>query len=205
VSLSVVIGVQLAILGAVLFAFRPQIMRRWPEAEGALAIPRSAALVIGMLLVIFGLAGGATPLSGTPNPVPNTVTSAAAGREVFLANCASCHGSGAQGDGPMAGTTQVKPPSLTAHLSVHSDGDLFYWITNGLPGGMPAFTDLSEADRWNVINYLRVLNGVRPTPDATAAASGLIPMGLPLAGGLLGCWFGALAWRSRRRRPHHPQ
>jgi mono/diheme cytochrome c family protein len=60
----------------------------------------------------------------------------------------------------------MRPPSLRTHLDQHTDGDLFYWITNGLPGGMPAWGDkLSETDRWNLINYLRSVNGVGPTPD----------------------------------------
>ena len=109
-------------------------------------------------------------MSNTPNPVPAQVTSVDAGYNLYQANCAACHGVDGNGGGPLAGTTQVQPPSLKAHLGQHSDGDLFYWITNGLPGGMPAWADkLSEQDRWNLVNYLRSINGVGPTPDVASA------------------------------------
>lgn len=44
---------------------------------------------------------------------------------------------------------------------VHSDAQLFEWITNGYLGtAMPAFRDsLSEEQRWHVINYIRTLAG----------------------------------------------
>ena len=75
------------------------------------------------------------------------------------------------GGGPLAGTTQVQPPSLKAHLQQHTDGDLYYWISNGLPGGMPAWsTSISETDRWNLVNYLRSINGVGPTAEPSRAA-----------------------------------
>jgi copper transport protein len=39
----------------------------------------------------------------------------------------------------------------------HTDGELFDWLSNGVPGtAMPAYRDsLSETDRWNLINYIR--------------------------------------------------
>jgi mono/diheme cytochrome c family protein len=113
----------------------------------------------------------ATPGSSVQNPIPDTVTSATKGQELYLANCAACHGVDARGGGPLAGTTQIRPPSLVSgHLSQHTDGDVFYWITNGLPGGMPAWaTKLSDTDRWNLVNYLRSINGRGPAiPPASA-------------------------------------
>ncbi len=35
------------------------------------------------------------------------------GRELFLENCASCHGAGAKGDGPMAADLKAPPANLT--------------------------------------------------------------------------------------------
>jgi len=39
--------------------------------------------------------------------------SAAAGNTVYLLYCASCHGTGARGDGPVAGAMRVRPADLT--------------------------------------------------------------------------------------------
>jgi mono/diheme cytochrome c family protein len=42
---------------------------------------------------------------------------------------------------------------------VHSDAQLFEWITNGYPESpMPAFGQaLAEAERWHLVNYIRTL------------------------------------------------
>lgn len=185
-SLGLIIGVQIVIVGIVLFGVTPALRRRWPKADGYVALARSAAIVVGIALVALSAGGGQTPMSGTPNPVPDQVTSVDTGARLYQANCAACHGVDGNGGGPLSGTTAVQPPSLKAHLAQHTDGDLFYWISNGLPGGMPAWSDkLTETDRWNLVNYLRSINGQGPTaaPSATAAGSHerlglLFPVGL---------------------------
>jgi putative copper resistance protein D len=77
---------------------------------------------------------------------------------LFGEHCAVCHGPRAAGDGPAAATLQPRPPDLRAsHVALHTAGDIFWWITNGLPP-MPAFGDRLEADaRWHLVNYLRAL------------------------------------------------
>lgn len=45
-------------------------------------------------------------------PAPNT--SAASGKEMFMAYCASCHGADAKGDGPAAPALKDAPADLTA-------------------------------------------------------------------------------------------
>jgi mono/diheme cytochrome c family protein len=172
VTAGFVLGVQVLVVGFLLFVFAPAIKRRWPGAEGLVALGRTAAFIGGIALVAYGASGSQTPMSNTPNPVPSQVTSVNAGYRLYQANCAACHGVDGNGGGPLAGTTEVQPPSLRAHLSDHSDGDLFYWISNGLPGGMPAWSDrLSETERWHLVNYLRSLNGQAPTPDGSASGS----------------------------------
>ena len=43
---------------------------------------------------------------------------------------------------------------------VHTDGQLFEWITNGYPGSaMPAFRDLlTDEQRWHLVNFIRTLS-----------------------------------------------
>jgi len=178
VSVALVIGVQVAIVGIVLFALTPSIRRRWPQADAFLALGRTAAVVIGISLIGYSVAGGQTPMSNTPNPVADTVTSVSTGYRLYEANCAACHGVDGNGGGPRAATTPITPPSLTAHLTQHSDGDLFYWISNGLPGGMPAWSaQIAETDRWNIVNYLRSINGQGPTARPSSAAPSTPPSG----------------------------
>ena len=126
-----------------------------------------ALVVLGVVLSFAGCAGPQRQ-QADGNPIPLTVTSVEAGRELYQANCAACHGVDARGGGPQSGTTRVRPPSLVSeHLDEHSDRELFDTISNGLPGGMPAWAGtLSETDRWNLVNFLRSLNGHQPSTGA---------------------------------------
>ena len=45
-----------------------------------------------------------------------------AGRQEFIRNCASCHGAGGRGDGPLAKFMRVAPADLTV-LTAHNDGE----------------------------------------------------------------------------------
>lgn len=201
-SLGLAIGVQLAIVGIALFFLTPAIRQRWPRVDAYLALARTALIVVGITLVGLTASGGQTPMSNTPNPVAAQVTSVDAGYRLYQANCAACHGVGGNGGGPLSGTTQVTPPSLKAHLTQHTDGDLFYWISKGLPGGMPAWeSKLSETDRWNLVNYLRSINGQGPTPNASAASADGLAMLFPIGfATFFAGWLGMGLRRARLRR-----
>ena len=95
------------------------------------------------------------------NPIAPNSQSIAAGKAVYVKNCARCHGVSGKGDGPDGLLLNPRPADLTKHglPGVHTDAQLFDWITNGLPGTrMPAWKDkLSDTDRWNLVNYMRYL------------------------------------------------
>ena len=87
------------------------------------------------------------------------------GASLFPQNCAACHGADGRGDGPLAKSLPVPPADLTAaHLWMHSDGELFWWLAHGIEapeGGlaMPGFGSiLSDDDRWALIDYVRAHN-----------------------------------------------
>ena len=181
-SIGVLIGLESLILAGLLYLGAGAIRRRFPRV-GQVARPIAwLSGILGAALVLGAVFADATPGGGLTNPIPNTVTSATTGQNLYLASCAACHGVDARGGGPAAGTTKVRPPSLVSgHLGQHADGDIFYWISNGLPGGMPAWaTRLSETDRWNLVNYLRSLNGRGPAiPRAPALAPASVPEASP--------------------------
>jgi copper resistance protein D len=79
------------------------------------------------------------------------------GANLFATHCASCHGREGRGDGPAGRFMRVKPSDLTAdHVDSHTDGDFYWWITNGIREVMPPFGfALDEQARWNVIDFVR--------------------------------------------------
>jgi copper transport protein len=95
------------------------------------------------------------------NPIPPNSQSVAAGQSLFTTYCVACHGASGKGDGPVGLTLNPRPADLTLHAvpGVHTDAQLFEWITNGFPGSrMPAFRSiLSDTDRWNLVNFIRTL------------------------------------------------
>jgi mono/diheme cytochrome c family protein len=97
-----------------------------------------------------GRAGGAQPAGSAGGYDPGAV---AAGRKLYLRHCAECHGGDARG-GPRA-------PSLdTRRVGEAAPGDLFWFLTNGsLRAGMPAWSRLPAAQRWQLTAYLKALGG----------------------------------------------
>ncbi len=89
------------------------------------------------------------------NPIARTPGSVALGEALYKENCLRCHGVTFEGNGPDAATLTSMPANLTTHVPFHEDGFLFNLITNGI-GAMPALgSDVPEAERWHIINYLR--------------------------------------------------
>lgn len=125
-----------------------------------------AALLLAGGLILLINKDDPTPTALAANPIPLTEASIEAGHEVFLANCTSCHGQTGEGDGPAAASLNPPPANLTEpHVAVHTDGDLHWWITNGIKPSMPPFGEaLTEEEIWNVINYVRSLGGSAASP-----------------------------------------
>lgn len=95
------------------------------------------------------------------NPVASSVESVSRGQALFEAQCVPCHGLTGAGDGAVGRTLNPTPADLRLHAvqGVHTDGALYLWITQGIPGSpMPAFANvLNERDRWDIVNYVRTL------------------------------------------------
>lgn len=113
----------------------------------------------------------AYPTSYWMEPDAPSDSSIARGAALYPPHCAVCHGAGGKGDGPLAKTLPIPPADLTAaHLWDHADGELFWWLSNGMPGPdgklvMPGFADrLSEADRWALIDVIRARNPNKGMP-----------------------------------------
>jgi putative copper export protein len=135
------------------------------------AIRAGGALTgVGLVALVFGIADLASaqpPLLQRINPIQASAESIAKGQGIFSESCMICHGTTGKGDGPSGVTLNPRPPDLQLHMfpGVHTDGQLFDWVTNGFPNtAMPAFgKDYSEEDRWHVINFIRTFAD-RPIP-----------------------------------------
>lgn len=164
------------IAGAAIFIVLALITRRRGGDWRRFAI--SAGALGGLVVVCYVLAFTVAPNIPVPtapftarfatNPTPNTPETVEKGRATYLANCAICHGQRGLGDGPQAFLLQPRPVNLQLHVPQHPEGDVFYWVGNGIAGtGMPAWkeqraadgsvTGLTDQQRWEVIRYLQAL------------------------------------------------
>jgi len=100
-------------------------------------------------------------------PFAPTTESVAAGRKIFIEqDCVKCHGKSGQGDGVEANKLEDdwKVPIRPADLSLRHfkngkrDRDIFRVFTTGLNGTpMPAFDELTEAQRWQLVDFIKSL------------------------------------------------
>jgi len=98
-----------------------------------------------------------------------------AGKILYDRRCAPCHGIKGDGNGPAAELLDPRPRDFTSGIfkirttstKAPSDQDLFNVITTGMPGTyMPAWGELSERDRWNLVGYVKTF-----APDRFKEAS----------------------------------
>lgn len=112
------------------------------------------------------------PVTTIPMPVNDSVL--AVGAKHFRITCAACHGvAGFGGSVVAANMVEKRPPSLrTPHTRALPDGHIFAMISHG-EGRMPAYDwQLTIAERWAVIAYLRALQA-SPVRDPYATADSI--------------------------------
>ena len=98
-------------------------------------------------------------MAAIPNPVPADPRSLHNGRMYYQINCAVCHGDAGKGDGPIMKAKAIFPPPLIgASAEGKTDGYIWAIIRNGR-GAMPSYNRIEEMDRWDVVNYVRGLQG----------------------------------------------
>jgi high-affinity iron transporter len=93
--------------------------------------------------------------AAAPTPDPRA-EALARGESLYQANCASCHGAGALGDGPMAATLPVKPANILEHLGDHSYEDMVRMVGEGIAPAMPPAVIDSDEVRL-VLNWVWTL------------------------------------------------
>jgi mono/diheme cytochrome c family protein len=112
------------------------------------------------------------------NPYANDPASAERGRAIYQQYCQTCHGLNGDGNGPAAAGLRIRPATFRnpQHFLAPGMDGAHFWVVqygDGRQGGMPAWQGtLTDAQMWDVVNYVKVLAGGRPT-----ASSGSSPPG----------------------------
>jgi mono/diheme cytochrome c family protein len=166
-ALSAIAGGVLLALLAIVVGLLIRRLRWWLIATGgglAIAAVILFAPTLGVLTI------EAYPTSFYVSPTGYSAGSIVRGAELFATHCASCHGRQGRGDGPAGRFFRVKPSDLTAdHVYGHRDGDLYWWIVNGIGDVMPPFgAALDEDARWNAIDFVRANADAARLRDAPA-------------------------------------
>lgn len=117
-----------------------------------------AAIALVVVPLLLGGAGDGSWMASVPakarqkrSPLLDDPRSVAAGAKLFGQNCSQCHGSEAMG--------MDKRPNLHSdRIRRATPGELEWLITNGsLKNGMPAWSQLPEPQRWQLVAFLKSL------------------------------------------------
>lgn len=149
---------------------------RWATLGGALGIS-----ALGLLFVLQTTAGETPAIAAAPSsvapasaralrsPIVPDAANIAAGQKIFQTYCVACHGPQGKGNGPLAASLNPKPADLSVHARLHTEGEEFWIITNGIQGSaMPRWAEqLSDLERWQVVAFIRTLGAASATPAPT--------------------------------------
>ena len=121
-------------------------------------------LIVGSGLLVV-LAAGISKTAEV-KPPPSTPKLIALGKQIYVQQCAACHGIGGRGDGEAAYLLYPKPRDFVAARyrlvstweRVPTDQDLFDTISRGMPGSaMPSWEHLAAEQRWALVYYIKSL------------------------------------------------
>jgi hypothetical protein len=80
------------------------------------------------------------------------------GQKQYETHCMVCHGQQGHGDGPVSVMMPVKPPPLISDkVKAWPDGKIYHKITVGQGVMGPYASHVLQANRWQLVNYIRYL------------------------------------------------
>lgn len=92
------------------------------------------------------------------NPFAGDAAATEKGKKTYMTLCNVCHGDKGKGDGIGSAALNPKPANHTsASVQGQTDGTLFWKITNGRGAMVPYKQTLTDEQRWQLVNFIRVL------------------------------------------------
>lgn len=144
------------------------------------SVPLGGSAVAGFQISYLAMPATLDSFNILVNPTPPTEASIENGHKYYQINCVPCHGDSGMGDGPVTKYGMPGINLMTDMTKGRSDGYIFGMIRNGR-GLMPPYNRIEEMDRWDVVNYLRGLQGMlgRQVAVGPLAAPGVTGKMLP--------------------------
>jgi mono/diheme cytochrome c family protein len=132
-----------------------------PRGQPQYSVPVTGTFVAGYQ-VGYGALPGVVDSIGriAVNPTAPSPASLANGRKYYTINCSVCHGDTGVGNGPATQNGYGMPgiSIISDGTKARTDGYIYGMIRNGR-GLMPTYNRIEEMDRWDVVNYVRALQG----------------------------------------------
>jgi mono/diheme cytochrome c family protein len=150
-----------------------------PRGNPQNSVPIQGAIVPGFLVSRQPLPATIDSMAGLANPVPADARSLDNGRKLYQINCAVCHGANGMGAGAAVRYGMAGIAVVNDRVRGLSDGYIWGMIRNGR-GLMPSYNRIEDLERWDVVNYVRGLQGRYPV-DTAMARPGVTGNALPSA------------------------
>jgi mono/diheme cytochrome c family protein len=148
-----------------------------PRGNPQNSVPIQGTLVPGFLVSRQPLPATIDSMSTLASPVPADARSLDNGRKLYQINCAVCHGANGVGVGPAVRYGMAGIALVNDRVRGLSDGYIWGMIRNGR-GLMPPYNRIEDLERWDVVNYIRGLQGRYPV-DTAMAPPGVTGTALP--------------------------
>lgn len=138
------------------------------------SVPMTGTLVAEWEVSYAMLPGTVDSMSRLQNPVAADARSIANGHRLYQVNCAVCHGDLGDANGTLR---QLSPmygfaPAINgAATQARTDGYIWGILRNGR-GLMANFNRIPEQERWDVVNYVRGLQGRFEVPTGSIGFAG---------------------------------
>lgn len=97
-------------------------------------------------------------MNNKENPLKPSEKNIALGNKIYKKMCWSCHGENGKGNGPAGVSLDPMPADFsTDKFQNQTDGAIYWKLSTGRGAMAPYENNLSEDQRWSIVNYLRTL------------------------------------------------